>query len=773
MATNYQIKAEFSVIDKASPAISAIARKGQAIESAFAGPLAAAGERFSAFGAAAKKAATGAFGAVAAGAAYAVKQAVPLGMELEQNLGGTEAVFGDFANSVQKLAEQSYKNMGLSASDYMATANKMGSLFQGSGLEQARAMDLTTQAMQRAADVASVMGIDTSMAMESIAGAAKGNFTMMDNLGVAMNATTLQAYALEKGINFKWNTASNAEKAELAMQMFFERTTQYAGNFAHEADSTLSGSFGRMGTNIQDILANMALGRSIEIPLANMKESVLAFAHNIVPAVVNIINQLPDVIAGVVETVGPVIKQALGDIESPFGKILTLGLRLVQTIWDLKVPILAIAGAFALWHGIADVIFLIVKAMKAWEIVSRVIEGVQVAHQAAIWGTTVAVEAQGGALVASKIGMGLYAAATGVATGVTTGFTAATTALTAAIAANPIGLIIAGIVAGVAFLITIIVLVVKHFDSVVAVLKKVGAWFVELGGTIANFAAAAWEAIKNFFAVVYNAVMNFLFGENRAAVEQWVSETLASIAGFISSVFEKIGAFFASIGTAVAGFFASVWEKISGFFAMIGTAAAGFFSGIWEKITQFFSGIGTALAAWWSGIWAGITGFFASIGEAVGGWIDGIKGQLAPLFEWIKSLFDRIAEAWSGFVAVFKAEGIIGVFRRIAQGIFSLVLAPIQGLLNTLSKIPGLGGLGDLANNIGSFRGGLMDAATSPAESPVRSMAPVQTTSAVTNTNETTSTSNLNISLDNGLKASAYGSVAPGVTVQRARSGGF
>ena len=43
--------------------------------------------------------------------------------------------------------------------------------------------------------------------------------------------TRSAAYALEKGINFDWNTASNAEKAELAMQMFMERTAQYAGNF--------------------------------------------------------------------------------------------------------------------------------------------------------------------------------------------------------------------------------------------------------------------------------------------------------------------------------------------------------------------------------------------------------------------------------------------------------------------------------------------------------------------------------------------------------------
>ena len=122
-----------------------------------------------------------------------MKSALAEGGELQQNLGGTEAVFGNFANSIQQSASEAYRNMGLSASDYMATANKMGSLFQGSGLTQQRALELTSSAMQRAADVASVMGIDTEAAMESIAGAAKGNFTMMDNLGVAMNATTLSA----------------------------------------------------------------------------------------------------------------------------------------------------------------------------------------------------------------------------------------------------------------------------------------------------------------------------------------------------------------------------------------------------------------------------------------------------------------------------------------------------------------------------------------------------------------------------------------------------
>lgn len=244
--------------------------------------------------------------AVVAGAAAIgklVSDSIGAGSELEQNLGGTEAVFGEFASNVQEIAKDAYKNMGMSASDYMATANKMASLFKGSGMETQEAMDLTTMAMQRAADVASVMGIDTSSAMESIAGAAKGNFTMMDNLGVAMNATTLEAYALEKGINFKWNTASNAEKSALAMEMFMDRTENMAGNFARESSETLSGSLGAMKSAYTNFLGDLALGNDIAPSLSNLIRTIKTYLiNNLIPTIIN-------VISGLIPAIGQVLSE--------------------------------------------------------------------------------------------------------------------------------------------------------------------------------------------------------------------------------------------------------------------------------------------------------------------------------------------------------------------------------------------------------------------------------------------------------------------------------
>lgn len=245
-----------------------------------------------------------------------VKKAVSEAMDLEQNLGGTEAVFGEFASKIQNLATTAYKNMGASASEYMAYANKMGSLFQGSGLKQQESLDLTAKAMQRAADVASVMGIDTSAALESIAGAAKGNFTMMDNLGVAMNATTLEAYALEKGINFQWNTASNAEKAQLAMKMFFDRTQQYAGNFARESEETLSGSLGAVKAAWKDFLGNVAIGGNIGESVSALTQTFKAVVKNLFPIIAEIVSGLPPALLEVAASVLPTTIQAGVDMVS-------------------------------------------------------------------------------------------------------------------------------------------------------------------------------------------------------------------------------------------------------------------------------------------------------------------------------------------------------------------------------------------------------------------------------------------------------------------------
>lgn len=228
-----------------------------------------------------------------------LKETVTVAGELEQNLGGAEAVFKSFAAGIQDTASKAYSALGLSQSQYLATANKMGALFQGSGFSISQSAEMTTVAMQRAADVASIMGVEINSAMEAVAGAAKGNFTMMDNLGVAINDTTLQIYAQEKGLG---RLETTQQKVNAAMQMFIEKTDYAAGNYAKEND-TYAGSLQTLKAEFQNTMAEIGT-------------TLMPVAQTALPLIRTVVSDLKPVVLDVSRGIAT-MSTALGLLEDP------------------------------------------------------------------------------------------------------------------------------------------------------------------------------------------------------------------------------------------------------------------------------------------------------------------------------------------------------------------------------------------------------------------------------------------------------------------------
>jgi len=223
-------------------------------------------------------------------------KALLAGAELEQQLGGSEAVFGQYAASIQKTAQTAYKNAGLSQQEFLQGANKMGSLFQGAGFSVEKSMQMSSDSMQRASDIASIMGISTTSALEAVTGMAKGNFTMMDNLGVAMNDTSLNAYALEKGLGKTTAQMSIQEKVGLANQLFLEKTAKYAGNYAKE-NATLSGSLNTTKKAFDNLLSGKGDGN-------DFIDSLLGTIEIAVPQIISL---LPKIVTGISSVLGALV----------------------------------------------------------------------------------------------------------------------------------------------------------------------------------------------------------------------------------------------------------------------------------------------------------------------------------------------------------------------------------------------------------------------------------------------------------------------------------
>ena len=234
--------------------------------------------------------------------------------ELQQNLGGSAAVFKSYASSVQTSAASAYSALGLSQSDYLANANKIGALLKGSGFSIAQSTNLTTKAMQRAADVASIMGLKSQDAMTAVAGAAKGNFTMMDNLGVAINDTTLQIYAQEKGLG---KLETTQQKVNAALQMFMEKTEYAAGNYAKE-NNTFSGSLQTLKANISNVAAEFGTG------LLPLLQTGISLANS----ALQFINPALMTVSSILGTVG----NTLNNLTEPQKELLKVSLTMVGAI---------------------------------------------------------------------------------------------------------------------------------------------------------------------------------------------------------------------------------------------------------------------------------------------------------------------------------------------------------------------------------------------------------------------------------------------------------
>lgn len=227
---------------------------------------------------------------------------------LEQNLGGAEAVFDKSSDSIKKWATNSAANMGLSTGAALESANKMGALFQGMGIEQGKAAEMTMLMSQRAADVASVMGVDLTDAMRAVEGAAKGNFTMMDNLGVPMTNASLNAYALSKGIDQSFESMSQADKIGLAYQNFIEQTAYAEGNFVKE-NKTLAGSLDILKGSWGSLLGSLGTGDDAMIDGAI--DGMITAIENFAGAIVEV---LPKIVSGLVKVIREILPELLKQI---------------------------------------------------------------------------------------------------------------------------------------------------------------------------------------------------------------------------------------------------------------------------------------------------------------------------------------------------------------------------------------------------------------------------------------------------------------------------
>ena len=566
-----------------------------------------------------KTIATGlAAGATALGA-LTVKALASAG-ELEQNMGGSEAVFGEYAGKMQETAKKAFSQMGLSTSDYLATANKMGALFQGAGFSVEESMNLSSGAMQRAADVASIMGIDTASAMEAVAGAAKGNFTMMDNLGVAMNETTLANYALEKGMKKSYDQMTQQEKIGLAMEMFMDKTAYAAGNYANE-NETLAGSLG----TAKAALSNFISGSG------SVEDVVSSFSNFANVVVKNIDEMFPKLMTGITQLVEQLVP-------------------MIPPLLEKLLPSL-ISGATSLINGLVSAAPQVVQALLA--AVPALISGISQI-------TNVLISA-----LPSMIQM-ICAALPDLIPALVSGLVQMIVTL-----CTMLPQIIQPIIDNIPMI--IVSLVTAILSNLPILLSGIGKLIVGIISAIPKLLSALWQSITTL-------ASNFaktLFGK----IEGWIRQLfpksadtifkiLTTIKNAFSTFVKNIGAVLSVVVSVISTPFKLAWNGVK----LVWDNCVAFFRLIWSNIKSIFSVVDSVLSGDFRGAWNGIKSIWSNTVQFFKDIISNVKNAFSNVGEILTAPFRKGRDAIKKIIDNIKGffTGLKLTFPKIKLPHFSI-----------------------------------------------------------------------------------------------------
>lgn len=206
------------------------------------------------------------------------------------------------------------------------------------------------------------------------------------------------------------------------------------GTTAAEAATTFTGSLNSVKASLENVAANLALGREIQPALDALADTVVTFVGgNLIPMVINVLSALPGAVVGIFRSMSD---QIASELES---KIPGLG----KVFKGLETAILAAGAAFAAFRAEAAIAGVVQKIAQSFQAAQKALA----LYEMTMGRASIAQSAINGALGVSQTVVALLTGKLTFAQAATAGLAAAQRGLNAAMSANPIGLVVAAVAA--------------------------------------------------------------------------------------------------------------------------------------------------------------------------------------------------------------------------------------------------------------------------------------------------------------------------------------
>lgn len=646
-------------------------------------------------------------GKMAIGAAISIgKSSLDSYGEYEQLIGGVETLYKDSAKVVEQYAKRAFKNVGMSANDYMETSTSFAaSLVSSLAGDTNAAAEMSNMAISDMADNWNKMGSSVQSVQDAYRGFSKQNYVMLDNLKIGYGGTKTEMERLladadalnaKQGVYTKYSIDNFSDIVQAIHVVQTEMGI--TGTTADEAASTIQGSTASVKSAWENLLTGIAdTEQNFQGLMDDFVNSFVTAGNNIIPRIKQIVPTLIDGLSEIVTQLAPYVSsiimeleptiedglQALfgglssvaselqpivADVFSFFGDAIISGLTsaiensdfsfLLDIFDNVKT---AVEEVVPLIEKIAPALVTVGAVAKGWEIgkkLQSIVTGFDEAKVAVslfsmgLSDTEIAQGALNGTLKASEVVTGLLTGKISLMTLAQMAAAKAQAAFNAVLAANPIALVIVAIGALVGIL---AVLYAKNEDfrnKVNASWDAISAKIQEVVAFVQPYVEAAMQVIGQVVTQVITDLTPVIqsIGEAFSAAWSLVQTVWSWASAFFQAIFQTIVVIFAPFAPIISGFFQGAWIIIQS----IWNVAVSFFQTVFDLITGVFSTIDAVLSgdfqsAWESiqGIFEGALGFFSTVGQNV---VNGIKGGIAAVWGGLVSFVQGL---WDGIKSIF------------------------------------------------------------------------------------------------------------------------
>lgn len=188
-----------------------------------------------------------------------MRDSIAAASDQNEALSKVNVVFEDQAGIIDRWARGAASAMGMSETAALKAAGTFGNLFDGLGIAEEAAVDMSKSVVQLAADLGSFNNVATDDALQALQSGLLGEAEPMRRFGVALSEAKVQAFGMAHGLGamvksgktFKF-VMTDAEKVQARWGIILENTKNAQGDFARTSEG-LANSQKTLTARIDDL----------------------------------------------------------------------------------------------------------------------------------------------------------------------------------------------------------------------------------------------------------------------------------------------------------------------------------------------------------------------------------------------------------------------------------------------------------------------------------------------------------------------------------------